>query len=91
MHKHTASLLCTLPHERFFSRAALTIFTKDKKMKKTFKKCLTKMERGDIISRLSARRAVWSLKIEQQREKYKARALDTEKYVKCVKYKISQF
>ena len=46
------------------------------------KKVLTKGRVSDIISRLSARRAVWSLKIEQQREKYKARALDTEMYNK---------
>ena len=79
VHKHVAFLLCTLPFWMVWSEFDLTFSPKRKKTEKSFKKVLTRQGVSDIISRLSARRtAVWSLKIEQQREKYKAKALDTE-------------
>jgi hypothetical protein len=47
--------------------------TELKKLKKISKKVLTNEKVGDIISRLSRKTAaIRSLKIEQQREKYKA-------------------
>ena len=65
---------------------------KVKKAKKYFKKVLTRKRVSDIISRLSAKRtAVWSLKIEQQREKYKAKISIQRCVEVCERIRISQF
>ena len=88
MHKHVAFLLFILLFARVLAMLKLTFSPKAKKTKKYFKKRLTKVWSGDIISMLSARgqqdTSAWhlvrSLKIEQQREKYKAKSFYTEMY-----------